>query len=112
MRDESYILLSVPSAADEDFIGWGMKPALRQQVERFLKTWPGLREFCTQDGWIDNDTLTFEMKRSGEDEVIVAVAFEEVLMEGSSCVAGREPCFGKLRLKLNPDGTVRSAECI
>ncbi|WP_286292595.1 hypothetical protein [Methylomarinovum tepidoasis] len=83
---------------------------LQRQVAEFLRRWPGLRVFCTQDGWIDNDTLSFEIQQANEREVLVAVRFEEILMEGSGCVAGREPCFGKLRLKLDADGSVRSAE--
>ncbi|BCX81952.1 hypothetical protein MIT9_P1534 [Methylomarinovum caldicuralii] len=87
-----------------------MDDTLQHQVAEFLRRWSGLRVFCTQDGWIDNDTLRFEIQGGGQDEVIVAVTFEEVLVEGSGCVAGREPCFGRLRLKLDADGSVRSAE--
>lgn len=84
--------------------------ALRRQVERFLLGWPGLGVFCTQNGWIDDTTLGFEIQQVKDGEVIATVTFEEILMEGSGCVAGREPCYGKLRLHLNPDGSVGSAE--
>lgn len=84
--------------------------ALRRRVDRFLREWAGLSVFCTQNGWIDDATLGYEIQRVNDGEVVVAVTFEEILMEGSGCVAGREPCFGKLRLHLNPDGSVGSAE--
>ncbi|BCX80839.1 hypothetical protein MIT9_P0415 [Methylomarinovum caldicuralii] len=83
---------------------------LYRLVDRFLRTWPGLNLFCTQNGWIDNDTLCFEIEQVNGKEVIVTVSFEEILMEGSGCVAGREPCFGRLRLRLNQEGAVSSAE--
>ncbi|GAB6067237.1 hypothetical protein JCM13664_05550 [Methylothermus subterraneus] len=77
-------------------------------IERFLREWPGLSQFCTQNGWIDDATIRYEIQALTEREAIVAVWFTEILMEGSGCVADRRECFGKLRLKC--DGRALSAE--
>jgi len=72
----------------------------------------GLNVFCTQNGWIDNESLWFEIRESANDDVVVAVGFVEVIMEESGCVANRRECFGKLRLFLASDGPVKSAKVI
>jgi hypothetical protein len=42
----------------------------------------------------------------------VDVKFDELLMEGAECLAGRVSCFGQLRLYLDPDGKVVRAEIL
>lgn len=85
---------------------------LEQNVRRFLWEWPGLNVFCTQNGWIDNDTLWFEIQSRRTNEVTVAVKFIEILMEGSGCVADRRECFGKLRLRLGENNEIVGVEVI
>lgn len=88
------------------------KASLEQAVRRFLLAWPGLNGFCTQNGWIDDDTLWFEIQSKKGSELTVAVKFTEILTEGSGCVADRRECFGKLRLGLSEDGKILKAEVI
>ena len=59
---------------------------------------PELASLCTQNGWIDNDTLSYEIIEEEADRWLLAVQFEEIIMEGSGCVAGRIPCYGRVRL--------------
>lgn len=55
----------------------------------------GLAALCTQNGWIDNDTLWFEVR---DDAATVSVHFEEVVTKGGGCVAKRQPCWGEVRI--------------
>jgi hypothetical protein len=43
---------------------------------------------------------------------IVNVTFDEVIMEGSGCVADRISCYGKMRLTLDNNGRVEKSEFI
>ncbi len=66
-----------------------------------------LAGLCGQNGWIDNDTLQFEIEHCDGTEARVAVRFTEVIMEGAGCVADRRERFGKLILEFDRDGTIR-----
>lgn len=84
----------------------------KRDIERFLFSCRDLRAFCSQNGWIDNDTLYFEIVEQNDHQVIALVQFEEILMEGSGRVAGRVPCQGRLRLILDRFGEVSHAELL
>jgi hypothetical protein len=43
---------------------------------------------------------------------VVNVLFDEVVMEGSGCVAARVSCYGKMRLTLGNNGQVENSEFI
>lgn len=77
-------------------------------VQEYLRECRELTRLCTQNGWIDNDTLKVEiLQAQGRGgEVIAAVQFEEIIMEGAGCIAGRVPCYGQLRMRLDEDGNV------
>ncbi len=81
-------------------------------IEAYLKCCRELSRFCSQNGWIDNDSLHFSVIWESDDEVLVDVKFDELLMEGAGCLAGRVSCFGQLRLYLDPDGKVVRAEIL
>ena len=69
---------------------------------------PELASLCTQNGWIDNDTLRYEVLEEDANRWLLAVQFEEIIMEGSGCVAGRIPCYGRVRVtrSQNPDDLI------
>ncbi len=77
-----------------------------------LKNAPELARLCTQNGWIDNDTLRYDVIERQSRSVLLAVQFEEIIMEGAGCVADRKPCYGRVRLKFAGDGTNRDIEVI
>jgi len=75
-------------------------------IHDYLRTCRELSALCSQNGWIDNDTLEVQIMDQRPDQVIAAVQFEEVIMEGAGCVAGRVPCFGQVRMRLDGAGNV------
>lgn len=79
-------------------------------IEKYLATCRELTQLCTQNGWIDNDTLRFEVDQREPAQVTGAVSFEEVVMEGSGCVATRVSCHGRVRLRLGRSGEVKGLE--
>lgn len=85
---------------------------LMQNIERYLMSCRQLTAFCSQNGWIDKNSLFYEIIEQNDHEVIAFVQFEEILMEGSGCEAGRVSCEGRLRLTLDRYGQVNHAELI
>ncbi len=73
----------------------------RDPLLRVLKEAPELVSLCTQNGWIDNDTLSYQIIEQETDCWLLAVQFEEIIMEGSGCVAGKKPCYGRVRVTRN-----------
>ena len=85
---------------------------LMQHIEQYLMSCRELKAFCSQNGWIDNNTLSYEILEENDHHIIAFVQFEEILMEGSGCIAGRIPCQGRLRLTLDHYGQVSQAELL
>ena len=81
-----------------------------EAVARFLRETPLLARFCSQNGWIDEDSLQFETSRLAPDHLRVSVRFDEIVVKAAGCVGRRVPCFGRLRLRLDASGRVREAE--
>jgi hypothetical protein len=81
-----------------------------EPVLRHLRTCRELAELTSQNGWIDNDTLAVDLLDGGAGWLLVSVRFEEVIVEGAGCVAGRVPCSGRVRLTLGPAGEVTGLE--
>ncbi|RMD67804.1 MAG: hypothetical protein D6819_10800 [Gammaproteobacteria bacterium] len=77
----------------------------------YLSKAPELAQFCTQNGWIDNQSLKAEVLEEHPDSLLLAVTFDEVIMEGSGCEATRQPCYGRVRLKLDK-GDIRGIETL
>jgi hypothetical protein len=76
----------------------------------FFAATPRLAELCTQNGWPDPNSLKVSVIENKPDEALCAVSFDEVVMEGSGCEAGRVPCWGKIRLRFTPEGNVAVTE--
>lgn len=81
-------------------------------IDEYLKGSRDLAQFCSQNGWIDNDSLRYEVMEQDDNHTVVNVLFDEVVMEGSGCVAARVPCYGKMRLTLGNNGQVENSESI
>lgn len=78
----------------------------------YLENCRELAQLCSQNGWIDNTTLQADLVRESEHSMLASVTFEEVMMEGAGCVAGRKQCYGKLALQLDAAGHVTQAKVI
>jgi len=79
---------------------------------QFLKRAPQLATLCSQNGWIDNDTLRFEVLECQDKEILLAVQFDEVVMEGSGCVADRKSCYGRVSVIQNDDSSYQQIEVV
>lgn len=78
----------------------------RRRLEEYFAGTPRLAELCTQNGWPDPETLKVEVVGREGDRVLCSVSFEEVIMEGAGCVAGRIDCWGRYRVSEAPDGRI------
>jgi hypothetical protein len=84
-------------------------PAL---ILQYLRSCRELALLCSQNGWIDNDTLRAQCVGKNGGEWLLAVTFEEVIMEGSGCIADKVPCYGRVRLRLDDAGRVQSCTVV
>ena len=80
----------------------------QQAIRDYFARTPRLSELCTQNGWPDPDTLTIEVIGRDGDAVLCSVSFDEVIMEGAGCVAGRIGCWGQYKVRVAADGAVES----
>jgi len=78
-------------------------------IDAWLRSNLLINRFCTQNGWIDDDTLRYEVSRSNDDWTRVNIHFTELVMEGSGCVADRVNCFGQVDLRLDERACVLEA---
>lgn len=81
-------------------------------LHEYLLSCRDLAELCAQNGWIDNDTLEYEVVDISPEAVVANVRFEEVIMEGSGCIADRISRYGKVRARLNENGKVESLKIL
>jgi hypothetical protein len=81
-------------------------------IKDYLQHCREITAFCTQNGWIDNDSVKYEVLGSDENAAIISVEFLEILMEGSGCVADKVSCHGRLRLIFDNEGCVQSSVAI
>jgi len=79
-------------------------------IKQVLETCNELSAFCTQNGWIISDSIRYDVLERRPDSLLIYVTFLESIMEGSGCQCDRKPCYGRLRLKLGPRGTLTSVE--
>lgn len=82
------------------------------EIRSYLARCRELNVLTSQNGWIDDDTLRFGVIQCEADSALIFVEFDEILVEGAGCVAGRVPCHGRLRLRLGGDGQVEDAEVL
>jgi hypothetical protein len=81
-------------------------------IDEYLKSSRELTQLCSQNGWIDNETLRYELTEQDHNHAVINVTFDEVVMEGSGCVADRVSCYGKMRLTLDDSGQVKDSEFV
>lgn len=67
-----------------------------------------LTRFCSQNGWIDRDSIVYRVLERHEESVLVAVEFTEVIDESAEAGADRVPCFGQVKLEFDPSGKLRA----
>ncbi len=82
------------------------------KLGEYLATCRELSWFCSQNGWIDNDTVRIDVLERDGASLVAAVNFDEVLMEGSGCIAGRVSCYGRIRVTLDEQGDVRRMDLL
>jgi hypothetical protein len=82
----------------------GDAPVLPDPVLDLLRRAPQLAGLCTQNGWIDNDTLVYEVLADQPGRLLLAVQFEEIVMEGAGCVADRKACYGRVEVIVTAAG--------
>lgn len=80
-----------------------------ETIDRWLKSNTLISDFCSQNGWIDNDTLRYEVRDRDDRALRVNVYFTEVIMEGSGCVADRVERFGQVELEVDDQDKVVDA---
>ena len=85
---------------------------LMQNIERYLMSCRELTAICSQNGWIDSQSLSYEIIQQDDHEVIAFVQFEEIISRGSDCEECRVPCQGRLRLLLDRYGQVYQAQLV
>jgi hypothetical protein len=83
--------------------------SFHDNVVKFLRRSRKLSKFCTQNGWIDDDSVEYEVLEDRSDWSLIGVRFTEIVMEGSGCVADRVSCYGRLRLRFDNNGYVETA---
>ena len=54
---------------------------LMQDIERYLLSCRELTAFRSQNGWIDKNSLYYEIIEQNDSHVIAFVQFEEILLE-------------------------------
>lgn len=64
------------------------------EISDLLGSCRELSVLCSQNGWIDTDTLSYDLIEQSASCVKLKVRFEEIVMEGSGCVAARISCYG------------------
>lgn len=78
-------------------------------IDDWLRASNLINRFCTQNGWIDDDSVRYEVSSDHDGWRRINVYFTEMVMEGSGCIADRVECFGQVDLRLGRDGFVEEA---
>lgn len=80
---------------------------LDKEIKHLLGSSRELSLLCSQNGWIDSDSIGYEVKGKSSDTLQLTVSFEEIIMEGSGCTAGRVPCFGQVLVGVESDSDLK-----
>jgi hypothetical protein len=81
-----------------------------QAISRLLQNCRELSAFCSQNGWIINESIDYEIIERHPDSLLIYVTFLESIMEGSGCQCDQKSCYGRLRLNLNTQGEIVGVE--
>jgi hypothetical protein len=79
-------------------------------ITRLLQNCKELSAFCSQNGWIINESIHYEIIERQPDSLLIYVTFLESIMEGSGCQGDQKACYGRLRLLLNDRGDITGVE--
>jgi hypothetical protein len=106
--------MTSPSEASEETADPApLDPAsLEVRVLQHLAACTEINALCTQNGWIDDETVVLDVVARGPDHLVASVEFEEIVMEGAGCVAGRIPCYGRVKASFAPTGEVNGIEVL
>jgi hypothetical protein len=75
----------------------------------YLQKSKELPVFCSQNGWIINESIFYEVLQSNQNSVLIYTTFLESIMEGSGCQCDQKSCYGRMQLTLDDAGEVLSA---
>lgn len=78
----------------------------KNTIHQYFAETPLLALLCSQNGWPDNDSLKVEVLEEAPASYLCAVSFDEIVVEGAGCVAGRVPCWGRFRVECSAAGQV------
>jgi hypothetical protein len=81
-------------------------------IEHYLKSCRELTRCCSQNGWIDTDSLQYSIIIETGNELVVNVEFDELLLEGNGNYDRRVPCSGQVHLFLDRVGRIIRAEVL
>ena len=81
-------------------------------ITHLLQNCKELSAFCSQNGWIINESIHYEIIERRPDSLLIYVTFLESIMEGSGCQCDQKPCYGRLRLILNDQGEIVGVELV
>jgi hypothetical protein len=81
-----------------------------EAIAHALQNCRELSAFCSQNGWIINESIDYEIIERHPDSLLIYVTFLESIMEGSGCQCDQRPCYGRLRLSLNQRAEITGVE--
>nr|VFK64279.1 MAG: hypothetical protein BECKUNK1418G_GA0071005_104412 [Candidatus Kentron sp. UNK] len=70
-------------------------------IRQYLSECRELSGLCSQNGWIDNESIQIDILEKEEKSIIAAVMFEEIIVEAAGCIGGKVPCQGCVRIFLD-----------
>lgn len=79
-------------------------------ITHLLQNCKELNAFCTQNGWIINESIYYEILERKPESLLIYVTFQESIMEGSGCQCDQKSCYGRLLLKLNAKAEIIGIE--
>jgi hypothetical protein len=81
-----------------------------QAITHLLQNCKELSAFCTQNGWIINESLYYEIIEQQPGSLLIYMTFLESIMGGSGCQCDQKACYGRLQLKLDAQGEIVGVE--
>ncbi|MEC4747640.1 hypothetical protein [Methylomicrobium sp. Wu6] len=79
-------------------------------ITHLLQNCKELSAFCSQNGWIINESIHYEIIERQPESLLIYVTFLESIMEGSGCQCDQKSCYGRLRLKFNAQAEIIAVE--
>ncbi len=73
------------------------------QIEDLLVSRRELAALCSQNGWIDSASISYEVIEQADQYFILNVSFTEIIMQGAGCIAGRIACYGQVKIECVSD---------